>query len=142
MQTRFQMINWFRGVKEVLMDASAVEVENVDRVFSVKDYATSKNILEMIADSFWWLLMKAYLADSEMASVTAENLNSLKLILDNPSYQKNWVHLQTSEELEELLKGFNEFLSRRSAENANIKFWSLFIQHLYPIGRDKTQAHR
>ena len=136
------MIDWFIGVKEVLMDARAVGVENVDRVFGVKDYATSKNMLEIIADSFSSLLLKAYLADSEMASVTAENLNSLKLILDNPSYQKNWVHLQTSEELEELLKGFNEFLSRRSEENANIKFWSFFTQHLYPIARDKTQAHR
>ena len=73
-----------------------------------------------------------------MVSVTAENLNSLKLVLDNQSYQKNWEHLQTPEELEDLLKGFNKFLSRRSEEKANIKFWSLFTQDLYPIGRDKT----
>ena len=99
-------------------------------------------MLEIIADSFSSLLLKVYLADSEMAYVKAENLNSLKLVLDNPSYQKNWIHLQTSEELEELLKGFNEFLSRRSEENANIKFWSFFTQLLYPIARDKTQAHR
>ena len=65
MQTRFQMIDWFKGVKEVPMDARVVRVENVDRVFGVNDYTTSKDMLKILADSFSSLLLKAYLADSE-----------------------------------------------------------------------------
>jgi len=95
------MIDWLIGVKEVLMDVRAVGVENVDSVFGVKDYATSKNMLEIIADSFRSLLLKAYLVEIGMVSVAAENLNSLKLVLDNPPNQKKWVDLQTSDELED-----------------------------------------